>query len=129
MCAIVNTSGAKWAFSKADREAAYKQLPLAHPKKILSLVTLRNQVTPEWMAFPPKALLFGPSGAVLHYSCFSRLLSVSPDQIFGVTLIEYSGKVGALSPTNFRRAPLERSLNSALPSVSTLKQRRRMSGG
>lgn len=50
------------------------------------------------MSFPPKALLFGAEAAVLHYNCFSRLISVIFNKIFGTPLIAYFDDFGALAP-------------------------------
>ena len=74
-------------FFKADREEAYKQLPMGPGHRNIAMVSLRNPDTGEWVDFPPKALLFGAVAEVLHYNCFSRLLSVLFNKIFGVPLI------------------------------------------
>ena len=107
MCLNIRTSDRKWAFFKADHEAAYKQLPLAPSHRRLALVALRNPDTSEWMAFPPKALLFGAVAAVLHYNCFSRLLSVLFNLLFGIPLIGYFDDFGALIPFDLSNDALD----------------------
>ena len=94
----IRTSERKWAFFKADHEAAYKKLPLEPPNAPLASVALRNPETSEWMALRPKALLFGAAAAVLRYNCFSRLLSVLSNLTFVIPLIGYFDDFGALIP-------------------------------
>ena len=104
-----------WGFFKADREAAYKQLPLRPEHTKLAFVALRDPITSGWMAFPPKALLFGAASAFLRYNCFSRLLAVLANRIFGIPLIGYFDDFGALVPANVGRHALrtfERFCNS-----------------
>ena len=100
MCLRVRRTKRRWAFFKADHEAAYKQLPLAPDQAKLALVALKNPTSGKWMAFPPKALLFGAEAAVLHYNCFSRLISVIFNKTFGIPLLAYFDDFGALAPKN-----------------------------
>ena len=104
MCLDVKEDLREWSFFKADHQAAYKQLPMDPDHHNLAMVALRNPETGEWVAFPPKALLFGAVAAVLHYNCFSRLLSVIFNKIFGIPLIGYFDDFGALVPSKL--APL-----------------------
>ena len=71
-------------FPNADREAAYKQLPMRPAHANLAMVALRDPITSRRIAFHPKALPFGPTSAVLRYSCFSRLSATLFDGIFGI---------------------------------------------
>ena len=98
MCIRVRNLRCQWSFFKADHEAAYKQLPLRPEHGNLTLVALRNPTSGKWVAFPPKALLFGAEAAVLHYNCFSRLASVIFNKIFGIPLLAYFDDFGALVP-------------------------------
>ena len=107
MCLNIRTSERKWAFLKADHEAAYKQLPLEPSHANLALVALRNPVTSEWMAFPPKSLLFGAVAAVLHYNCFSRMVAVLFNLTFGIPLIGYFDDFGALIPYELSKDALD----------------------
>ena len=105
MCLDIKGDIREWSFFKADREAAYKQLPMGPVHHNLATVAIRNPDTGEWAAFPPKALLFGAVAAVLHYNCFSRILSALFNKIFGVPMIGYFGDFGALVPSKL--APLD----------------------
>ena len=58
MCLDIRNFRHTEAFLNSDREAAYKQLPLAPGRATLALVALRGPTTGKRMAFPPKALLF-----------------------------------------------------------------------
>ena len=98
MCLDIKPPDRKWAFSKADHEEAYKQLPLAHSRKCIALVSTRKPVAFERMAFHPNALLFGDLASVLNYNCFPRLLSALFDLIIGIPLIGYFGHFGARIP-------------------------------
>ena len=98
MCLKQRDTRRRWAFFKADHESAYKQLPMAPEHTNLALVALRNPTTGKWVAFPPKALVFGAVSAVLHYNCFSRLISVMFNKIFGIPLLAYFDDFGALVP-------------------------------
>ena len=106
MCLDIRHTRKPWEFFKSDHEAAYKQLPLRPEHARLAFVALRDPITSRWMAFPPKALLFGATSAVLHYNCFSRLLAVLTNRIFGIPLIGYFDDFGALVPANVGRLAL-----------------------
>ena len=76
----------EWSFSKADREASYKQLPMEPDHRNIAIVAIRNPDTGERVAFPPKALLFGAVAEVIHYNFSPRILSVLFNRIFGAPL-------------------------------------------
>ena len=122
MCLDVRHTRRPWGFFKADHEAACKQLPLRPEHTKLAFVALRGPIASRWMAFPPKALLFGAISAALHYNCFSRLLDVLPNRILGIPLIGYFDDFWPLAPANVGRHALrtiERFCNS---SAITLKK-------
>ena len=87
-----------WSFIKTDHEAAYKQLPLDPDHCNLAMVTLRHPTLGTWFAFPPQALLFGAEAAVIHYNCFSRILGVLTNKIFGIPLVTYFDDYGSMTP-------------------------------
>ena len=72
----------------------------------MAFVALRDPLTSLRMAFHPKDLLFGATSAVLRYKCFSRLLAVLFNRIFGIPLIGYFGDFGSLVPGNVGRRAL-----------------------
>ena len=90
----------KWAFSKSDHEAAYKQLPTTPDHTNLALVALKSPTAGRRMASPPRALLFGAESSVLHYDCFPRLISAIFNNIFGIPLMVEFEDCGALIPKN-----------------------------
>ena len=57
----------------------------------------------EWMALPPKALLFGATSAALRYNCFSRLIAVLFNMTFGISLVAYFDDFGPLVPKSLCR--------------------------
>ena len=107
ICLNIRTSGKKWAFYKAGREAAYKQLPIAPSQRRLAAVALRNHETSDRVDFPPKALLLGSAEAVLRYSCFSRLLSVLFNLLVGIPLVGYFDDFGALIPLDLSKEAID----------------------
>ena len=111
----------KWAFVKADHEAAYKMLPMAPGHANLALIALRNPTSGLRMACPPKALVFGAASAVLQYNCFSRLISVILNKIFGAPCWPILTTSGLSPPQTYaiRHWPPSRAF--ARPSVSSLK--------
>ena len=72
-----------------------------------AMVAPRDPLTSAWVAFRPKALLFGSTSAVLHYNCFSRLLSVMANRIFGIPIIGYFDDFGPLVPEESADLALE----------------------
>ena len=96
-----------WAFLKTDHEAAYKQLPLDPEHARLAMVTLRHPTLGTWFAFPPQALLFGAEAAVIHYNCFSRILGVLVNKIFGIPLVTYFDDYGAMTPDELNKLALD----------------------
>ena len=78
-----------WALFKADREAAYEQLPLDPSDQIYAIVALMRPVAGIWHGFRSRTLIFGSMAAVLHYNIPPALLrlpligsSASPSFVF-----------------------------------------------
>ena len=67
---------------KADREAAYKQLPLEAEYATLGVVALRPTTDNRWYGFVSRAMVFGVVAEVLHYNVFVRLISELFTQMF-----------------------------------------------
>ena len=97
----VRDSAVDWAFSKADHEAAYKNLPSPRPRPT---VALRSPVDGRWCGFLSRTLLFGASAAVLHYNCFSRIAAALANKISGLRLINYFDDFGCFI-TDFLDGP------------------------
>ena len=98
MCLNTRDLREKWSFFKAGRESAYKKLPMAPDHANLALAPLRNPTSGKRAAFPPKDLVFGAVSSVLRYNCFSRLISVIFNKIFGIPPLRYSGDFRDLAP-------------------------------
>ena len=79
---------ADFGLFKADREAAYKQLPIDPEDQRGAIVAPRRPQSGKWFGFITRALIFGAVAAVLHYNVFSRLGSFNqscarnPDNLF-----------------------------------------------
>ena len=69
---------------KADRKAAYKNLPRNPDQAQYFIVALRCPGDSQWYGFAPRALLFGAAAAVHHYNCFSRIVAVIINRLFGL---------------------------------------------
>ena len=83
---------------KADHADAYKQLPLDPWYANLTLVALRNPYSGKWFAFIPNVLLFGAASAVIHYNCYSRLLSVLMNLVLRIPVLNCFADFGGLIP-------------------------------
>lgn len=66
----VNSKTMDCAFSKADREASYKQLHLAGGKSHLSVVALRSPIDERWYGFIFRTMVFVTTDAALRYNVF-----------------------------------------------------------
>ena len=71
-----------WALIKADREAAYKQLPLRPEDQARSIIAPRHPVAGKWFGFMSRTLVFGATAAVLRYNVFSRLITALGSRLF-----------------------------------------------
>ena len=96
MCLDVDGSDMDWSFFKADREAAYKNIPLSLGQASSCNVAMRCQSGGKWYCFLPRAVLFGDASAVLRYNCFSRIVAVSANRICGLPLVNYFDDFGCL---------------------------------
>ena len=111
LCLDVLHSDVDWGFFKADHEAAYKNLPLSPEQANRCIVALRSPVDGLWYGFLSRTLLFGASAAVLHYNCFSRIVAVLANHIFGLPLINYFDDFGCFI-TDFLSEPAVRVFTS-----------------
>ena len=105
LCLGVLGSDVDWAFFKADHEAAYKNWPLSPDQANRCIAALRSPSDGLWYGFLHRTLLFGAAAAVLHYNCFSRIVAVLANLIFGLPLINYFGDFGCFI-TDFLSAPV-----------------------
>ena len=94
------------SFFKVDHEAAYKQLPLESSHKKYAMVTIRHPTLNAWFTFPPRTLLFGAETAVTQYNCFSRIIAILINRIFGIPQVSYFDDLGAQTPTEIALAAL-----------------------
>ena len=98
LCRTYARDGMDWAFSKADHEEAYKQLPLGPADRPFAIIAPRHPQTGIWYGFRSRTLMFGPVAAVLHYNVFSRLIAAIFTRAFGIPLICFFGDFAALLP-------------------------------
>ena len=90
----------EWSFMKADRKAAYKNLPLNPDQAQYCIVAIRSPGDSKWYGFAPRTLLFGAAAAVHHYNCFSRTIAVIINRLFGLPLVNYFDALGSMIPTS-----------------------------
>lgn len=74
---------------KADREAAYNQLPIAPEDMSSAIVALRRPTTHRWYGFIARTLIFGPISAALRYNAASRILATLVFRSLGMPLVAY----------------------------------------
>ena len=68
LSSLLNNRLGDWGMFKADREADYKQLPLALPDQDTAAIALRNPLDGLWYGFASRTLVFGSIAAVIHYA-------------------------------------------------------------
>ena len=66
ICLYIAKTDQPWSFSKVDRKAAYKNLPLNPDQSAACIATLRNPSDGLWYGFRPLTLLFGAVAAALR---------------------------------------------------------------
>ena len=93
-------------FPKADHAPAYNNLPLLPEHAHIAFVALRSPANGQWYAFPHRALIFGAVSEVLHYNCFSRILTFPTNRIFGIPLVGYFDDYGAMLPDSLSKPGL-----------------------
>ena len=69
---------------KADREDAYKQLPLRPQAQARAIIALKHQVTGKWFGFFSRTLVFGATDAVLHYNVLPRMITALVNRLLGI---------------------------------------------
>ena len=111
MALLVKDTLRPWSFLKADLEAAYKQLPIDPDQATLAMVGLRRPTLGTWRGFLSHTLLFGAESAATHYNCFSGILAVFVNRVFGISLISYFDDMGSMTPSEL-----------AHPALTTLKE-------
>ena len=89
-----------WRFFKANREAAYKQLPMGGDHAALAAISLRLPTKNARYGFLGGTLMFGAVSAVLRYNLFARLLCELFSQRFGGPINSYLYDFGALVPAD-----------------------------
>ena len=60
---------------KADRKAAYKQLPLDPTDQVSAIVALSHPAGNRWYGFATRTLIFGSFAAVLRYNVVPQILT------------------------------------------------------
>ena len=80
-----------WALCKADREAAYKQLPIDPDDQRNAIVALRRPTARKWRGSAAPTLIFGSVAAVLRYNVMSRIPASLTNRCLGMPLVAYFG--------------------------------------
>ena len=94
----LNHTQREWAFGKVDHRAAYKFLPIREEDSRFAAIALWCPETEEWFGFRPRAQLFGAIASVLHYNCFSRLLTTLLVRFLRLPLFGYFDDFGFFTP-------------------------------
>ena len=74
--------------------AAYKFLPLRPSDSQFAAIALWNPDGENWYVCFPRAHLFGSTAAVLHYNCFSRLLTALLTRLLTLPIFGHFGDFG-----------------------------------
>ena len=88
-----------WSFFKEDHASAYKWLPLLPAHARFATIILRSPTDGLWYSFAPRALLFGSTASVLHYTCLSRIIASLACRLLGIPMVGYIDDFGALCRT------------------------------
>ena len=96
----IKQTNRQWSFLKVDQEAAYKQLPIDPEQTKYATAALRHPHLNTWYAFRQTTLLFGSEADVIRYNCFSRVIAILVNRIFGIPLVSYYDDLGAPIPSD-----------------------------
>ena len=88
---------------KADRKAAYKQLPLA-PADQAAAAALRRPWANRWYGFATRKLICDPIADVLHYDVLPRILTALVNRYLGVPMAGYFDDFATVAPDALGRA-------------------------
>ena len=91
MCRSYAVDGRHCALFKADREAAYKQLPIDPADQSCAIIALRNPTTGKWHGFRSRTFMFGSVADVLRYNVSSRPITAIFNRMFGIPPICFFG--------------------------------------
>ena len=89
-------SSDEWHLFKADHEAAYKQLPIAHADQFTAIDALRRPQSMKWSGFVTRALVFGSVAAVLRYNILSGIWSTIFALSMRIPLLSYFDDFAAM---------------------------------
>ena len=81
---MLAAGGGDWAMFKADRRAAYKQLPIDPADQTSEVIAPKRPVGNRWYSFVTRALIFGSLAAVLRHNALSRLLFAKVNRYIGM---------------------------------------------
>ena len=94
--AMLAAGGVDWVMFKADRKAAYEQLPIDPADQNAAIISLRHPTEHRWYGFLTRALIFGSVAAVLHYNVLSRLIVVLVNRYLGIPPVGYFDDFAAI---------------------------------
>ena len=86
----------EWRLFKADREAAYKKLPIEPADQCTAIVAISHPQSLKWFGFVTRALVFGSVAAVLRYNILSGIWSAIFARSMPISPLSYFGDFSAL---------------------------------
>ena len=95
---LISKNGVDWVLFKAGNEAAYRQRPIDPSGQRNAIVAPRHPTQHAWFGFAPRALLFGPIAAGMHYNVMSRILVDLANRCVGIPRVGYLGDFSAMIP-------------------------------
>ena len=84
MSLVLARDGGELRLFKADREAAYKQLPISPDDQWTAIVALCHPTSGKWFGFATRTLVYGSVAAVLHYNILSSIWTALVCQLLGI---------------------------------------------
>ena len=80
---LLTQDGGEWHLCKADREAAYKQLPISPDDQWAEIVAMRHPTSGKWFGFVTRTPVFGSVAALLHYNILSGIWKALASHLLG----------------------------------------------
>ena len=87
-------SRSNWEFMREARAPANKWLPLQPERARFATAIPRSPAVQRRYSFKPRALMFGPTASVLHYTCLSRIIASLSFRLLGIPMVGYIDDIG-----------------------------------
>ena len=89
LSAMLSAGGGDWVMFKADRKAAYIQLPIDSDDQNAAIIALLRPAENRWYGFVTRTLIFGSVADVIRYNVSPRILDVLANRYFGIPMVRY----------------------------------------